>query len=770
VSQVTTPGESPRDDKPATAGSQLSADLAELAGLQLPADLAELARANGVDLVYYPVPDRPVKVPEATVRSLLAALGMPANNATQIAQAQAKTAADQAAWPTVIVIRQGAATVLTGLPPSAVTAKAYPQATAQLHFNTDEQTAATPAKHRLSLRLQWLADERLAVTLPADLPLGWHQLLIYGQPTDSTPCLTSTVVITPARIDWPKRLTETNGATHRPWGVMAQLYAVRSRQSWGLGDLVDLAELAELLAPWGADFLLINPLHAPAPGLPVVESPYLPASRAFLNPLYIRPEAISEYAAAPEVLQQAISDLAQQAAAANDSADLLDYNRAWLLKRQALEKLFELGLPAQRAADFAAFRQAKGSDLTNFALWCLLVDTWPGHPTDLPKPEDLRPDSPAAAALLNQHRHRLDFYAWLQWVTAQQLTAAGQRAKAAGMSLGIIGDLAVSSHPDGADSWIYGDLLAKQAELGAPPNGLTTRGQGWGAHPWNPQELERQSYRPLRQLLRTALENTGGVRIDHALGLFRLWWIPQGNQPEDGSFVACDVDAQLGILALEAKRHGNLVIGEDLGLIEPGYREKLADWGLIGNTVLWFASEDDAVDDGGFFGSAELRPGGHLAPERYRYATMAVLTTHDLPPSLGIVSGSNIDERLAHGVLDGDLETAVATAAAGRQRMAEFLVEQRFLQAAEQTDDAAMVDALHRYLMAVNSVLVGVNLPDLVGQTESQNLPGTSYQYPNWRLPLRNTAGQAVLLEDLTAQPTFQRLISVIQQSAALGV
>ena len=550
--------------------------------------------------------------------------------------------------------------------------------------------------------------------------------------------------------------------SRRMWGVCAQVYAAPSRESWGLGDFADLGTLAEITAGFGADFLLVNPMHAAEPGLPITPSPYLPVSRAFLNASYIRPERIPEFADAPERVKAQVAQLATQARAAQEATGLLDWDGAWAAKREALELVFALPRSRARGAGLRAFRKAKGRDLEDFALWSLLADTWPGATQSLPEARDVVPGSEQARELAAAHAGALEFHCWLQWVAAEQLAEAQSRANAAGMRIGVIGDLAVSSHPAGADSWIYGDLLASGVEVGAPPNGLSAKGQGWSARPWNPRKLAQAEYLPFRHLLRTALENTGGLRIDHILGFFRLWWIPEGNPPEDGAFVAYDTDALLGILAQEAQRSGAVVIGEDLGLLEPGYRETLAERGIIGNTVVWFASEDDAIDDGGFFGTDEVRPGEPLAPSHFRRSTLALLTTHDLPPTASIVSGWHIDERIAHGVLEGSEEAARTSAAAQMDRMREFLTRNGFLG----EDHEAVVDALHRYLIASNSILAGVGLPDLVGQRESQNIPGTFREYPNWQVPLRDASGQRVWLEDLAQHPRVAELVAVIREAA----
>jgi 4-alpha-glucanotransferase len=483
-----------------------------------------------------------------------------------------------------------------------------------------------------------------------------------------------------------------------------------------------------------------------------------------------RPELVREYLTAPRETRAWVETLGRQARATTAAGGLIEWDEVWRGKREALEQIFALGRSERRASAFAAFRADGGRMLEDFALWCVLADAGASE-RGLPSPADIRPGSARARALAAANSRRVEFFCWLQWIAAQQADDAQEVALAAGMGIGVVGDLAVASHPAGADAWIDGPLLARDVEVGAPPDGLSDAGQRWAAHPWHPKRLQEQGYLPFRDLLRAAFAHVGGLRVDHILGLFRLWWIPRGMAPHEGAYVRYDAATMLGILVLEAVRAGALVIGEDLGVVEPGVREALAAHGILGSAIAWFAADDDPAESATGQGDGSLMPRGarpapHLPPERYRPATMALLTTHDLPPTAAVVSAAHVAERGHHGLLGEDAAPALAAARSDRQRMARFLVEQGILSPRKADDDDAMVEALHVYLLTTRSVLAGVSLGDLVGAMASQNLPGTFREYPNWRVPLADGDGKPVLLEDLASHPRFDRLMGVVAAAA----
>ncbi|MDA8323984.1 MAG: 4-alpha-glucanotransferase [Actinomycetota bacterium] len=520
----------------------------------------------------------------------------------------------------------------------------------------------------------------------------------------------------------------------RSWGFTVQLYAVRSRHSWGHGDLRDLADLATWSARGlGASFIGINPLHAAEPGCPVSNSPYLPMTRRYISPLYLRIEDVEEFGRLPALYRQHIEQLADPLRAVNTTPDLIDRDRVWTAKREALELLHRVPRSGQREAAYRRFTEREGAELADWASWCAIAEVhgpdWRRWPADLASPRRAAAQTGPGGPLAP----RAEFFAWLQWLAGEQLAAAQRAARAAGMAIGVIGDLAVGVHPGGADAWAHQDLLVGGMSVGAPPDEFNQRGQDWGQPPWHPQRLAAAGAAPLADLLRAALRDVGGLRVDHVMGLLRLWWIPAGMSPERGAYVSYDHRLMVGALAAEAARAGAVAVGEDLGTVEPWIRRYLSDQHILGTEMAWFAR-----DAGG-------RP---LPPGQWRKDCMATVGTHDVPPVSGFVSGDQVAVRAALGLLtDADAERRAADRAIGQWR--EVLTAERLLPSGRVPTAAEFTVALYGHLARTPAVLIGVSLADAVGDRRTQNIPGTVDEYPNWRVPLCDGAGRSVLVEDL---------------------
>ena len=575
---------------------------------------------------------------------------------------------------------------------------------------------------------------RATFTLPTDLPLGWHELHADG-PSGAARCA---VVVTPTALTLPEPLQH-----GRVWGFMAQLYSVRSRASWGVGDLADLADLSWLAArTCGADFLLVNPLHAAEPVTPMTPSPYLPTTRRFVNPLYIRVEDVRETAYLSAADRALVEWSAEPAMALDTEAGPIDRDVAWTAKRAALEVVFAAPRSAARQSEFEDYRSLEGQGLEDYALWCALAERYAG--ADWPDAAN-DPSSELVAQARVELAERVDFHCWLQWVADSQLATAQRAARAGGMSIGIMHDLAVGVHPEGADVWALGDVLATGATVGAPPDMYNQQGQNWSQPPWRPDELARVAYRPYRDMLRTILRHAGAIRIDHVIGLFRLWWIPSGAGADAGAYVRYDHEALIGILALEAHRAGAVVIGEDLGVFEPWVRDYLTDRGILGTSILWFEKDHNG------------RP---LAPEHYRRLALASVTTHDLPPTAGYLAEEHVTLRERLGLLSEPVEVVRRAARAEREEMIGVLRERGRIGA--EPSERELVEALHRLILATPAALIGVSLADAVGERRAQNQPGTDQEYPNWKVPLADGSGQVVLIEDLFSNPRLRSLAAVM--------
>ncbi len=521
----------------------------------------------------------------------------------------------------------------------------------------------------------------------------------------------------------------------RQWGFTVQLYSVRSADSWGHGDLHDLAELASWsAAELGAGFVLVNPLHAAEPLPPLSNSPYLPMTRLFTSPLYLRPEDIPEYAQLPDPDKRAVQDLAAPLRAANRSADLIDRDAVWQAKRAALELIRKVRLAPARQAAYDRFRVDRGRDLEHWSAWCALAErhgpdwrSWPPELADRARAEQLVRTDPGL-------RQAADFHTWLQWHADEQLAAAQQEAKSAGMAHGIIHDLAVGVHPGGADAWAHAGMLVPGFSVGAPPDSFNQLGQDWGQPPWHPRRLAAVRYRPLAELFAATLRRGGGLRVDHVMGLMRLWWIPAGQRPDRGAYVSYDHRASVAALTGAAARAGALAIGEDLGTVDSWISEYLAEQDILGTMMLWFATDTD---------------GNPLPPQRWRRGCMATVGTHDVPPVSGFVTGDQVTVRAGLGLLKGaeERERSEARAALGRWQAA--LEAHGLLQPGQPPGPAEFTVAMYGFLSRTPALLLGVSLADAVGEVRTQNVPGTSDEYPNWRIPLCDSQQRPVLIEDL---------------------
>ena len=534
----------------------------------------------------------------------------------------------------------------------------------------------------------------------------------------------------------------------RSWGLTIQLYAVRSAASWGHGDFRDLSDLAAWSArELGAGFVLINPLHAAEPVVPVSPSPYLPMSRQFISPLYLRIEDIPEYAALDERELGHLTALAKPLRAATLAGELIDRDAVWAAKRAALKILHQVPMSADRQAGYDRFREERGEPLRGWATWCVLTESygpdWRQWPAGL-----ARPGLEAVATEYSRLSREADFHAWLQWLCSGQLAAAQATARDAGMDIGIIQDLAVGASPAAADAWSDQDLFVPGVSVGAPPDEFNPLGQDWGSAPWHPERLAEQDYRALADLVEAATRSSGALRMDHVMGLFRLWWVPPGLTPDHGTYVSYDHVGMVGTLARAAAARGFLVIGEDLGTVEPWVREYLGGRGVLGTSMLWFERDPD---------------GQPLPPGQWRAQSLAAVGTHDLPPAAAFVTGEHVTLRAQLQVLAQSEEAERADHEQAMTAWREALVREGLLPADGSASVQDQVVALYAYLARTPSVLIGVSLPDAVGQRQPQNIPGTTDEYPNWRIPLADGDGRPVLLEDLAGQPGLHAIAAVVR-------
>ena len=695
-------------------------------------ELRRIADANGVATGFWDWYGNWVGVSASTLLKVLGALGLPLDESSTVGDVhEAMRLTEEREWrrtlPPTIVARQGGGYMFPVHVPDGSWVNV------QWVLEDGRKGACDQVDRYVAPRM--IDGElvgRATFDVPHWLPLGWHRLVatVEGGHVES-----ATLIIVPNTLSLP--LLE---SARRVWGVNAQLYSTRSASSWGIGDASDLADLAAVCADKGADFLLINPVHASQPVSPLENSPYLPVSRRWLNPIYIRPESIEEYASLPQASRAAIEQLRDETRQFATREDLIDRDRSWEAKRKALDAIFAVPRSYHRQSQLDCFIERGGSELSNYALWCALVE----REGTIELPEDLaRSSAPRVELERLELAERVDFYQWCQWVVAEQLEHAQHVAREVGMEIGIMADLAVGVHPYGSEKWSRPELFASGMSVGAPPDVYSQQGQNWSQPPWSPRSLADSGYLPLRDMVRAALANAGAVRIDHILGMFRLWWIPDGRAATEGTYVYYDHEAMMGVILLEAQRAGAVVIGEDLGVVEPWVRDYLRERGVLGTSVVWFEKEGS---------------GWPLRPEHYRDRALAAVNIHDLPPTLGYIRGIQTTLRSELGLLTDDIETVRAGDRLELEQVGVRLHEYGCIDGAEPSERET-VEGLYRYVAKTPSKLVVASLVDAVGDVRPQNMPGTGAdQYPNWCVPLCDSDGEEVAIEDL---PTDDRLTSL---------
>ena len=704
--------------------------------------LIRLAKAVGVATSYVGMSSDYHEIADDVLVAVLRSLGIDASNEMAI-ETSLKALLDsehrRLVAPTVLHIEGADSKVLvhTGV-------FDIPSASITLEDGSEYQGELVPDSGDGSVAY-WLDDSFVttaSIVIPADLPIGYHTLHVHvGDRTED-----ATLISAPRRIEL---LTAMND--HRLWGWMAQLYSIRSHDSWGVGDFADLKSmLASAKTQTGADFMLINPVHAGEPVTPLTPSPYLPISRNLLNFTYIRPEAIEEYGLLGEESRAKVDQLHDSVRALNDNTDHIDRDAMWAAKMQALWIIFKVGRSPERQAAFDAYKQAAGESLEAYATWCLAYDKW-GAPTSDPSSwiSTCDRNSQPVADLRNRYPDTLDFYRWMEWIATEQLGMAQRTAREEGMAIGIMADMAVGVHPLGADVWWSPEQYAKGATVGAPPDMFNQQGQDWSQPPLNPITLQRTGYATYRDMVHGMFAHAGAVRIDHILGLFRLWWIPAGKSAKDGTYVAYDSAVMLAILALEATRAGGVLVGEDLGVVPDYVASSLSSHGVLGCAVEWFEQFNGAFRD----------------PRQWREMALASVDVHDMPPCAGYLDYEHVKVRAALNLLDGPVERFQEDAEREQKAMLRMLVNGGFIPSDWAGDVPGhirdIVKGMYRALTASPCKLLAAAIVDGVGETRTQNQPGTNNEYPNWRVPLADGEGNPVYADDLFSRPDMQDLARI---------
>jgi 4-alpha-glucanotransferase len=571
----------------------------------------------------------------------------------------------------------------------------------------------------------------------APLPVGYHDLVVQDREPASM-----RLIVAPRRCYVPPRL-----ASRRAWGLMLQLYSLKSQDDWGIGDFTGLKMLIEKVAAADGDAIGLNPLHTLFLDTPEDASPYSPCSRLFRNPLYLDLTAIPDFAESELARAVVQSDSFRHALETGRSAELVRYREVERLKRPVLEILWEHFLANHgedaRGAAFRDYVAKGGRDLECLATFQALAEQYQTHDWSRWPLRHQDQNSPATAEFRASHSERIGFFQYLQWQCEEQFASAAALAKSRGMAVGLYNDLAVSVDAASADHWAHQKQFAGGARVGAPPDPFNEKGQDWGVVPLNPLRLRETAFDYFRALLSANMRHAGALRIDHVMGMTRLFLIPPGAKATDGAYVRYPLTELLAITALESQRHRCLVIGEDLGTVPAGFRERLAEAEIYSSRVLYFEREHDA-----------FKP-----PATYPGAAAVSVSTHDLATFHGFWQGDDIAAKSGLGLFKNAEEERGARELRvhDRRKLLEALAAEGLLPEGLSPDGAAqtvwtpqLTAAVHAYLARSPASLFMVQMDDYAGVLHQANLPGSIMEYPNWRRRLMRS------IEEFGADPAFQ--------------
>jgi 4-alpha-glucanotransferase len=592
--------------------------------------------------------------------------------------------------------------------------------------------------------------QTLSIPIPAVRETGYHRLTLrlFGAADEDGEASEAeqSLIVVPSSCPAPRQRL----GGRRVMGIIANLYTLRSARNWGVGDLEDLARLLVWSGAIGAEFVGVNPLHALRNrGIDV--SPYSPVSRIYRNPIYIDPASVPELAESAVARDLIASTDVQRELDGLRTGDRVEYARVWTIKRAALRALhatfatMHRGRETERGRRYAAWCRIEGDRIVQFATFMALDEHFTREGQDggfrsWPKAFG-NPASRAVREFVESHPEEIDFHCWVQYELDCQVAAAAERGVRAGLDLGLYQDLAIGTSPSGSDVWSFPDLFVQGASIGAPPDPYSATGQNWGLPPIDPRKLREDGYRYWITLVRASLRHAGALRIDHVMGLFRQFWIPDGMSGTEGAYVEFPADDLLGVLALESTRAGALVVGEDLGTVPPEVPPALARWGILSSKVLYFERDER---------------GRFLPAAHYSARSLATANTHDMPTIAGFWSGRDIELREQVGLCDADQAREERRQ---RRREREQLVARFVAEGAlPDTDDSDEPDeqrvraAAHAFLCGTPAVLVGLALDDLGGETDPVNVPGVGPdKYPSWTRRMRLSLEEIAFDADVAA-------------------
>jgi (1->4)-alpha-D-glucan 1-alpha-D-glucosylmutase len=705
--------------------------------------LARLAQARGIEAGYHDIWGNWHALQDETARRHLGAMGIDASSDEAIEAALSGLGAER--WlhllqPVCVSREDEPLSIPVAL---SVEEEGAPVLWCLREEGGDEHEGTLIAhEHELleEAELDGQKFRRRRITLPRAFGPGYHDITVSAGSRSRT----ARLIIAPARCQSPPD----SAAGRRSWGIALQLYGLRSQRNWGIGDLGDLACAATVFGKLGADLIGINPLHALYPDEPERASPYSPSSRRFANALYLDVEAIADFAQCDSARALVETPAFQEELERLRASELVDYAGVAALKWPVLRELYghfrARVMPAsrERAQSFRRYQETGGQALRLHAVFEVLHarssgGAWPD--------EFLDPHSPAVSDFARAHIVEVEFYEYLQWLLSEQIGHVQECARAGGMRIGLYRDLAVGSDAFGADVWRSPESHARDVSIGAPPDDFNLQGQVWGLPPWMPGHLAESGYEEYVAALRANMQDSGALRIDHVIGLLRLFWVPAGETTAEGAFVRYPLHELLSILALESVRTGCVVIGEDLGTVPDELRAALYDYGVLSYRVLYFSKNWHS--DHSF-----------QAPDSFPDQALVTVTTHDLPTFAGFWCGRDLDVRDTLGLFPNEemRERLRVEREYDRARLLDALGKEGLRPAEPEQQGSglpspALVAAVHRYVARSRCALMMVQIEDVLGLVEQANVPGTVQEQPNWRrrvsLPLDEWSQYAPLRE-----------------------
>ena len=719
----------------------------------------ELAELYGIPAEYTDAAGNAVVIPAEYKLTALKALGVAVNTAGQIEKSIQHKIQDRWAQllPAVVVLHQGQRFILPmHLPETRLNNIFKGELISEKGKATPLAIKADTLKELERITLKNKELVRIELELPNDLPPGYHQLTLKNRTLEAT----CQLIVAPETCYEPATLA----TNEKIWGSSIQLYTLRSDNNWGIGDFSDLKELAVSLADQGANIIGLNPIHSLYPASPLHCSPYSPSSRNFINPLYLDVSALPEYKVCQKIAKLVSDPQFKQNLRTCRTAPHVDYGLVAALKYPILEAAYhhfkstDVKNKTPRAKEFDNYRRSKGVSLEQHATYEALFEYfkaqdinnwgWPCWPE-----EYQQPDSKEVASFSRKFKHRIHYFMYLQWQSELQLEDVQSTAKAAGMSVGIYRDLAVGVDRGGSDIWCNRSFYSLNASVGAPPDPVAPQGQNWGLPPFNPEVLTKAAYAPFIEMVIANMQHCGALRIDHVMGLLRLWWCPPGKTADYGVYVNYPMDDLLGIIKLESQRRQCLVFGEDLGTVPPQIEATMPAARCYSNEVLLFSREGDRF----------------YAPDDFKSRALTCISNHDIPTLKAWWNCNDLDLRHKLGIYDSEM-TQREKEARHENKVVMLKTLQDIGEAPQDMnpDDMGSMgynrelwEKMHYYLAKTASKIVVIQMEDVMEIDTMVNIPGTSTEYPNWSRKLTQTVHDAVSTQ---ANQAFFNNLSVIRK------